>query len=388
MNVVFLSPHFPPNFQNFCMRLRSAGATVLGLADAPFDSLACELRDSLTDYYRVDDMHNYDELVRALGWFTHKYGKIDRIDSQNEYWLETEARLRTDFNVSGIRMDAIDRIKRKSQMKSVFQEAGLKPARGRVCRTESEVRGFMQEVGYPVVAKPDTGVGAATTYKIANDHDVEKYLRDRTSLAGDYIFEEFISAQIVTFDGLTDVHGDLVFSSSLRYSKGVMEAVNEDTDIYYWFVRHIEPNLNDAGMATLKAFDVRERFFHFEYFMNKQGEIMPMEVNMRPPGGLTLDMFNFANDFDCYKIWADMLVTGEPEKYPLPKFHVMYVGRKDHIDYALPRDQVFTKFGDLLFHHERIRDVFALALGNEGFILRHPDLEPLIEAAEAIHLRA
>jgi len=42
-------------------------------------------------------MHNYDEMLRALGYFTHRYGKIDRIDSLNEYWLETEARLRTDF---------------------------------------------------------------------------------------------------------------------------------------------------------------------------------------------------------------------------------------------------------------------------------------------------
>jgi hypothetical protein len=367
------------------MRLRTAGATVLGLADAHWDSMTDELRESLTDYYRVNDMHNYDELVRALGWFTHKYGKIDRVDSQNEYWLETEARLRTDFNVSGIRMDAIDRIKRKSEMKNVFQEAGLLPARGRVCRTESEVRGFMEEVGYPVVAKPDTGVGAATTYKIANEHDVERYLRDRPP--GDYIFEEFINAQIVTFDGLTDVHGNLVFSSSLRYSKGVMEAVNEDSDIYYWFVREIEPDLKEAGLSTLKAFDVRERFFHFEYFM-KDGKIMPMEVNMRPPGGLTLDMFNFANDFDCYRIWADMLVSGKQAPLPIPQYHVMYVGRKDHIDYELPRHEIFSKFGGQLIHHERIRDVFALVLGNDGFILRHADLEPLKVAAEAIQKRA
>lgn len=386
MNIVFLSPHFPPNFQNFCMRLKTAGATVLGVADAHWDSLTWELQQSLDDYYRVDDMCDYDQLVRALGWLTHRHGKIDRIDSQNEFWLETEARLRTDFNISGIRMDTIERIKRKSEMKNVFLKAGLHPARGRVCRTESDVRSFMKEVGYPVVAKPDTGVGAATTYKIANDHDVEKYLRERPS--GEYIFEEFINSQIATFDGLTDVHGNLVFSSSLRYSKGVMEAVNEDSDIYYWFVRKIEPALEAAGMATLKAFDVRERFFHFEYFMNEKGEIQPMEVNMRPPGGLTLDMFNFANDFDCYKIWADMLVTGEAESLPSPKYHVMYVGRKDHIEYALPRDEIFVKYGDIMYHHERIRDVFAAALGNDGFILRHADLQPLIDAAKDIQCRA
>lgn len=57
MNVVFLSPHFPPNFYNFCVRLREAGANVLGLADAPYESLRPELKSALTEYYRVSDMH-------------------------------------------------------------------------------------------------------------------------------------------------------------------------------------------------------------------------------------------------------------------------------------------------------------------------------------------
>jgi len=57
----------------------------------------------LTEYYKVNDMHSYDELLRALGYFTHHYGKLDRIDSLNEYWLETEAELRTDFNIPGLK---------------------------------------------------------------------------------------------------------------------------------------------------------------------------------------------------------------------------------------------------------------------------------------------
>ena len=58
-------------------------------------------------------MHNYDELLRACGYFTHRYGKIDRLDSHTEYWMETEARLRTDFNVPG------PRIKRDGAVTSV-----------------------------------------------------------------------------------------------------------------------------------------------------------------------------------------------------------------------------------------------------------------------------
>ena len=101
MNFIFLSPHFPPNFYLFCVQLSALGVNVLGIADEPYELLRPELKRSLREYFRVHDMHNYDELLRACGYFIHRYGRIDRIDSHNEYWLETEADLRTDFNVFG-----------------------------------------------------------------------------------------------------------------------------------------------------------------------------------------------------------------------------------------------------------------------------------------------
>ena len=386
MNVVFLSPHFPPNFKNFCFRLKASGANVLGLADTQFDQVPDDLRGCLTEYFRVEDMHDYDQLVRALGHFTHKYGKIDRIDSQNEYWLETEARLRTDFNIRGIKLDGIDKIKRKSQMKQVFLDAGLSPARGRVCLNKKEVLDFIKEVGFPVVAKPDNGVGAAKTYKLESKEQVDAYLNDK--LPVDYILEEFIEAKIVSFDGLVDADGELVFSSSLRYSMGVMEAVNEDSDLYYYFARKLEPVLEKAGLATLKAFDLRERFFHFEFFQMPDGKVIPLEVNMRPPGGLTLDMFNYANDFDCYQAWADVIMKGKTEIIGSRKYHVIYVSRKDRIPYKRHHEEVVTSFPNLMVFDSRIEDVFAPAIGNHGYVLRSEELPPLLEAAELIHERA
>ena len=44
MNFVYLSPHFPPNYYRFCVCLREEGVNVLGLADAPYESLRPELR--------------------------------------------------------------------------------------------------------------------------------------------------------------------------------------------------------------------------------------------------------------------------------------------------------------------------------------------------------
>src|ERR1044071_3135033 len=173
MNFVFLSPHFPPNYYQFAVALKNQGVTVLGLADETYDYLRAELKSALTEYFRVKDMHNYDELIRALGYFTHRYGKLESIGSHNEYWLETEARLRTDFNISGIRSDQIDQIKRKSLMRDTFLKAGINMARGRIVKDLNDAQQLIEQTGYPVVAKPDIGVGAAATYKIHNENELK-----------------------------------------------------------------------------------------------------------------------------------------------------------------------------------------------------------------------
>jgi len=382
MNVVFLSPHFPPNFYQFCVRLREAGAHVLGLADVPAEWLRPELRNCLTEYYRVNDLHNYDQLVRALGHFTHRWGKIDRIDSHNEYWLETEAALRTDFNIPGVKSEQIAKVRHKSEMKRLFKEANLIPARGRICQSPEELRQLIEEVGYPVVAKPDIGVGAARTYKLASDRDVERFLHEKAPV--DFMIEEYIDTQIATFDGLVDAHGELVFASSFLYNKGVMDVVNDDTLLYYYLVRDIDPAIEATGLKVLHAFDVRERFFHFEFFLGANGEVTPMEVNIRPPGGFTVDMWNYCFEFDCYRIWADTITHGRHAPITERPYYVIYVGRKDRFHYTHTHDQILSKFHSMLVHHERMSDVFARVLGNYGYILRNPLLSPLIEAAQLI----
>ena len=98
MNYVFISPHFPPNFYNFCVQLRNAGANVLGIGDGQYHEFRQELKDSLTDYAQVD-MNNYDQIYHTILHFSHKYGKIDRVDSQLEHWLGLEAQIRRDFDI-------------------------------------------------------------------------------------------------------------------------------------------------------------------------------------------------------------------------------------------------------------------------------------------------
>jgi ATP-grasp domain len=384
VNVVLLSPHFPPGMYLYADRLRGAGATVLGLADAPYESLRPELRAALHEYYRVGDLHDLDALVRALGWFTHRHGKIDRIESLNEYWLETDARLRTEFNVPGIRLTGIDRIKRKSAMKRVFERAGIRVARGRLVRPRQgaqAARGFADEVGYPIIAKPDVGVGAARTYRIDNQDDLAAFLGDRPKI--DYLLEEFLDGTLLTFDGLVDRDGKLVFTSSLVYGETVLDSVR-GADMTYWIDRHIAPDLDALGRRIVAAFDVRERPFHFEFFRLPGGELAALEVNMRQPGGLTVDMWNWANDIDFYRAWAEVVVRGTTRLEVRRPWYVLWAGRKSSRAYRHSHAEAVRRLGSLLIHTEHVDDVFAPALGNDGYILRGPRLGPLRAAAREI----
>jgi carbamoyl-phosphate synthase L subunit-like protein len=381
MNIVFFSPHFPPNMWLYCQRLAAQGATVLGIADAPYDSLRDELKDSLDGYYHVHDLHNYDDLIRALGWFTHRHGKIDRLESLNEYWLEQDAALRTEFNIPGIKSDSISRIKRKSAMKKVFEKAGIPVARGKAIRTDREARAFVNAVGYPVIAKPDIGVGAAKTYRIDDDAALAGFLSDRPTI--DYFLEEWCEGQLLSYDGLADRQGKVVFEASITYGITVLEALG-GPDMSYWLEREIPDDLRELGQRTAKAFDVRERPFHFEFFRMPDGEYRAIEVNMRQPGGYTVDMWNYQNDADVYRAWAQIMVHGTTDIENARRYAVLWAGRKKGRAYRLTYHQIARTYDHLLLQHLRVDDVFAAAMGHEGFVLRGPDLEPLRAAAAAI----
>jgi len=383
MNVVYLSPHFPPHYYRFCRNLKDAGANILGLGDVDFDGLAMEVRDALTEYYRVDDMHDYGALIRGCGYFTHRYGKIDRFESLNEYWLGTEARIREDFNIFGVRPDRIDQIRRKSRMKETFRSAGVPVARGRVIQDLDSARQFLSKTGYPVVAKPDAGVGALDTFRLDNEADLERFFKEKPGI--DYIMEEFVSGTIESFDGLADADGNPVFYTAHVFSQGIMETVNEARHIHYYSLKEIPSDLETLGRRCVAAFDVRERFFHIEFFRTAGGGLIALEVNMRPSGGFTTDMFNYACDMDIYRAWARMVVLGVTDMSWERKYHCCYASRKNRYSYRNSHDQIMETYGDRMMQVESVPGVFSSALGDIGYIFRASDLATITDITEFIH---
>ncbi len=382
MNIVFLSPHFPPNYHPFCLQLRRMGASVLGIAEAPYDELRQEVRDTLTEYYRVDNMEDYDQILRACGYFTHIYGHIDRIESLNEYWIETEARLRTDFNVQGTKSHQVARMTRKSEMKKLFQKAGVPVARGKVVKNLESALKLTEEVGYPVVLKPNRGVGAAHTVLIENNADLSAFISEMPHTP--YIMEEYIRGQLYSFDGLTDRDGNIVFQTAHIFSQGIMETVNEDRDLFYYSLRHIPEELEQAGTQSVRAFGIQERFFHIEFFHTDDNRYVGLEMNARPPGGLTTDMFNYANNLDIYEQWASVLLFNQfSASYSRP-YHCGYVGRKLNKAYLHSHLDIMKKYGYLIVHHGPIESIFSQAIGNYAYLANSESVEELEALARFI----
>lgn len=383
MNVLFISPTFPPQFFRFCTALRAQGVNVLGLGDTPPGELSQELHAALGDYAHVPNLdRDYDGALRAVAWLISKHGRLSRVESHNEYWLSLEARLREDFNIPGPRPATLARWRAKSGMAELFAQAGVPGPEGEVFSTPAAARAFAAAHGYPLIFKPDTGVGAQSTFRVDDDAGLEAVLAE--PLAG-YIVQPFVEGDIATWDGLVDDDGRIVFETSHEYSAGIMDVVNQRLDFSYWNVRVIAPQLADCGRRTLEAFGIRGRFFHVEFFRLPDGSHRALEVNVRPPGGFTTDMMNYAADADVYALWARMVAGNDLSGFVYqPKYHVLHASRRRGRAYRADDAGLEAHLGERLLWHREMPGALAAAMGDFVVMVRHPELAQVRADADFI----
>ncbi len=374
-NFIFISPNFPMTYWRFCRELRNNGMRVLGIGDSPYEDLVKELKESLDEYYKVSSLENYDEVFKAVAFFTFKYGKIDWLESNNEYWLMRDAQLRTEFNITtGPKIDDMAKIKFKSAMKQYYAKAGLPTARYHLVEGLEDSLEFANYVGYPVVVKPDNGVGANNTYKLNSDDDVRWFIQTKDDQV--YIMEEFVNGHIQTYDAIIDSQGNPLFESGNVTPLSLMDIVNEGGDSVYYLVKDLPDRIRDAGLRTVKSFGVKSRFIHLEFFilnedqegLGKKGDILGLEVNMRPAGGYTPEMYNYSQETDVYKIWADMVAFDTNTK-PIGSHHYCaFYGRRDGKTYKLDDYEITMKYGHCLKMTGRIPEALSGAMANQMYV--------------------
>jgi biotin carboxylase len=396
MNFIFISPNFPATYWNFCDRLHRNGVNVLAIGDADYNTLDPRLKWSLQEYYKVDSLENYDQVFRAVAFFSFKYGKIDWLESMNEYWLQQDARLRTDFNITtGLQKDQIEFVKEKALMKIKYQEGGIPTARQHRVSTLDAARQFIDKVGYPVIVKPNIGVGANDTFKLCDDKELEKFYREIPRVP--YVMEEFIEGNIYSYDAIVDSKGDPLFESTTAWPPSIMDIVLKKLDLAYYVCAEVPENLKALGRRTVKSFGVTSRFVHLEFFrlnkarkgLGKKGDFVGLEVNMRPAGGYTPDMMNYAHSTDVYKIWADMVTYDKWNGRGAEKEQFCaYAGRRNEVRYIHTHEQIMEKYGHCMKMQETMPPLNWPQMGNYMYTAVLPDEEATKEFIAFVQTRA
>lgn len=394
-NFVFISPHFPDSFYRFVVALKNNGFRVLGIGDAPYDALSGELKGALTEYYMCPNMDNFDNEINAVRYFEQKYGHIDYLESNNEYWLEKDAKLREIFGITtGPVGDEIKFYQHKSLMKQGYIKAGAKVAKYILVSDRESLENFIKEVGYPVFIKPDQGVGAEETFKIQKPEDVDYFFshkQDRVT----YICEQFVSGNIISFDGICNSKSEVVFCTSDFFPPSIADIVHEQKDVFYFAYPYAPKDLEELGRKVIKAFGVKKRFFHLEFFrltkaikgLGKVGDIVPLETNMRPAGGYTPDLINFATSTNAYQVYADVMMFDENrQKDEFKHYYAACASRRDGFSYLHSDEELLEKYKNVICHHGRYADVFSGAMGNRFFMAKfnnEKEVEDFREYAEA-----
>ena len=381
MNFVYISPNFPDNHWLFCRRLRDNGVTVLGIGDCPYDQLRPELRDALNEYYKVDSLEHYDEVYRAVAFFIHRYGRIDYLESNNEYWLERDAQLRQDFHItSGFQPDEMPPVKFKSRMKERYALAGIPVALHHMVDDRAGCLAFIEKVGYPVIVKPDNGVGAVSTFRITSEAELDEFFSIRADTQ--YIMEEFIDGDIVSYDAIINGSGEPIFETGNLTLGSIMDIVNEQDSCRFLIRDRLPDALRDMGRAAVRAFGVKKRMVHFEFFrlrcdqrIGKAGDYTALEVNMRPCGGVGPTMMNYANSTDVYRIWADMIVFDESRKTVGARQFCAFAGRRDARHYVMDAAAVRAAYADHIVEEGPVDPALATDMGDHMFLACFPTME-------------
>ena len=179
------------------------------------------------------------------------------------------------------------------------------------------MRDFAEEVGYPLILKPHDAAGAAGTYRVENDEELEEAIVPRAWIAGmPTAVEEFVEGHEAFYDTLT-ADGEVVHDFISHYYPNVLEAMR---------TRWISPQIittnrldaeayeevKELGKRVIDVLGIETSATHMEWFFGPRACSFS-EIACRPPGVGVWDLYGPANDLDLYVEWAKLITRGKTE---------------------------------------------------------------------------
>jgi len=404
MDVVFLSPAYPPEMVQFTRGLAEIGARVLGVGDTPAAALPAAVRPHLADYLHVPGILEEDDVAaRVRRWLGGR--RPARIEANWEPVTLLAARLRAELGLPGMSGDTVAGFRDKPLMRARVAAAGLRVPRSERVRSRAEAWGAAERVGFPLIVKPVAGAGSADTFRVEGPASFDGVL-DQLRHVPEVSVEEFVEGDEYTYETLC-VDGRPVYESVCQYHPNTLVArQNEWISPIIQSVRDLDdPRIRGGvalGRAALGALGMGTGFTHMEWFRRPDGEAIFGEVACRAPGANMVDLMNYTGDVDLFREWARVVCHGRcnaPGDRPWSAAIIFKrasgQGRIHHIDGL---DTFLRRHGDTVVRQDLLpigaprRDWKQTFLSDGNLVVRTPDfartLRIATEAAASVHMHA
>lgn len=396
MNVLFLTPGFPIEMNDFVRGLAEIDIDVIGVGDQPESALSDRTRRHLAAYFQIGSWQDEQSVLEVVADIACRI-RIDRVEVLWEPLMVLAARLRGLLGVPGLNVAQSITFRDKEEMKRVLDAAGIRTPHHYRCSTVAEVWEALDRVGYPAIVKPIAGAGSVDTHRVddaAGAGRIIPSLRHVTTLS----VEEYIDGEEYTFDTICS-GGEILFHNICWYRpRPLISRTNEWISPQTVALRNPDTEAlaagREMGRRVIKALGFRDGFTHMEWFLKPSGEAVFGEIGGRPPGGRTVDCMNFASDVDLFQGWAEAVGYGtlrQPleRKYNCALVFKRAVGEGTILGYQ-GLDHLLAEFGESVVLVElnqighRRRDWHQLLVGDGMVVVRHPDLDTCVRMADRV----
>jgi len=299
MTYIFISPNYPAGHWKYVAALREAGHTVLGIGDAGAETFPAELRGNLDEYYRVGDLHNYDEVYRAIGYYIHRWGRIDNIESLNPYWSDLVFSLCMEF------MLGEDTTGEQYQVSIEEKRACHLLPESVTFTTVDDAVAFAEKVCYPILAVPARNKRLGNRLIVA-----EAGLRNllRGEKKGEWIFFAQYQGIPVSIDGIyaisdEDECGIKLCAVHVYSADGSMYSLPYD-EVLCHKAYHLAEHASVSGFFHISGVKLEKGIAG----VAKKGEIVFNYIEDAPPHEYIIDCMNVEFGQDIRALWAGLRV--------------------------------------------------------------------------------
>jgi len=324
-HVTFVAPRFLETTNRYLASFASLDDVTLSvISEDPESAIPGPLRPRIAGHYKVGNSLDASQLTVAAAAIGKSLGRIDRLAGALEQLQIPMARARDALDIDGMRNDVAQSFRDKDRMKAVLRAHNVPVAKSALTESPDALRAFIGSVGFPVIVKPQAGLGTRDTYRVTSKEDLDALFQQGVVPSSERPLqvEEFVKAREHTCETVT-IRGVPVWRSGTRYLPTPLEVLEhpwiqycvllprEEADTEWTRFEAINTSALTALFGRAASTAAGTALTHMEWFLRDDGSALVNEVGARPPGVGIMPLMSLAHDTDMFRDWAKLMAKDE-----------------------------------------------------------------------------